>query len=390
MRTLVFLLLLFNGPLFAQVFVPGQTYYSADSLIEYRCGNLPLIITSPHGGYLEPANIPDRTCPGAVVIRDGFTQELSRVIDSVFIQYHGCQPHIIINRLHRKKLDPNRQLSIATCDSPQAAASWEAFHTFADSAKALIIRSFGSGLLLDIHGHAHTIQRLELGYQLTGDQLRSGDSAINSAFRVQRSGIRNLVASNLTGRNHVELLRGETALGTQLHLAGYASVPSQQIPFPLTGELYFSGAYITERHGSMNGGAIDAVQLEHQMAGVRENAATRRAYADTLRRVVVRFLQQHYFGDTSFLNCMPITSSIAVRQQNLARVYPNPSNQLTIETQEEARLFLFDLQGGLISQQPLSLGHNTLSTLPRTAGVYLLRLQFNSGATGHFRWIYTE
>jgi len=374
----------------AQPYIPGQTYYSADGFVEYRCGNIPLIITAPHGGYLEPASLPDRTCPNAVTIRDGFTQELARVIDSVFNEYHGCQPHIIINLLHRKKLDPNRELAVATCDSPQAAAAWEAFHTFTDSARARVSRDFGKGLLLDIHGHAHTIQRLELGYQLTGDHLRAGDSAINSAFRVQRSGIRSLVAINLNTLNHVQLLRGENALGSLLHQKGYASVPSQQIPFPLVGEPYFSGAYITERHGSMNGGTIDAVQLEHQMTGVRDNAANRRAYADSLRRVTLAFLQLHYFGDTSFIRCASLPGSLNDLPDRSARFYPNPSNELFIDTKSEAQLMIFDLHGRLISSQILTQGQNKLADTPSQYGMYIVHILYTSGATQHFRWLYAE
>ncbi len=385
---LLFLFLLLHQLSFAQPFIAGQTYFSVDSAIEYRCGNLPLILTAPHGGYLEPAQLPDRTCPDAVTVRDGFTQELARDIDAVFIEYHGCQPHVIINRLHRIKLDPNRDLALATCDSPQAAAAWQAFHTFTDSARALVERSFGKGLLLDIHGHAHSIQRLELGYQLTGDHLRAGDSAINSAFRVQRSGIRNLVAINLNNLNHVALLRGESALGTLLHQRGYASVPSQQIPFPLVGEPFFSGAYITERHGSMNGGTIDAVQFEHPMTGVRDNAQNRRAYANILRQTTLEFLQQHYFGDTSFLRCNTIPGSTFNRQLNAARFYPNPSSQLFIETAENATAQLIDLQGRCLAAEALEEGQNLLSIQPQQPGLYMVRLMYKSGEIHHFRWVY--
>ncbi len=387
---LLFTFLLIGSASLAQPFVPGQTYFSADGYIEYRCGNLPLILTAPHGGYLEPATLPDRSCPDAVTIRDGFTQELGRVIDSVFNEYHGCSPHLIINHLHRKKLDPNREQGIATCDSPQAVAAWEAFHRFTDSAKALVTRDFGKGLLLDLHGHAHTIQRLELGYQLTGDHLRSGDSAINSAFRVQRSGIRSLVAINRNGLNHVELLRGENALGTWLQRAGYASVPSQQIPFPLAGEPFFSGAYITERHGSMPGGSIDAIQMEHQMTGVRETAATRRVYADTLRRVIIDYLQLHSFGDTGFLNCQPVSSGIQKQNSHqLFSLYPNPSALLPqIEVQTAGELKVYDFQGRCLFSGMLESGIQSLPFLPKSGGIYLISMTTSSGYGFYTRWVY--
>lgn len=72
------------------------------------------------------------------------------------------------------------------------------------------------------------------------------------------------------------------ALGTRLALAGYPAVPSAADPAPNEGAPYFSGGYNTERHESRAGGAVDAVQLECNLAGVRDTPANRRAFADAL------------------------------------------------------------------------------------------------------------
>ncbi len=392
----VFIPLLFFISVFkflaAQPFVAGQVYYSTDSLIEYRCGNLPLILSAPHGGYLSPANFPDRICPDAVTVRDGFTQELTRAIDSLYLLRHGCRPHVVINRLARTKLDPNRDLPLATCDSPQALAAWTAYHTFLDSARTAVTRQFGKGLLLDIHGHAHAIARIELGYQLTGEQLRESDSAINAPFRVQRSGIRSLVQINLAQYNHVALLRGEYALGTTLQSAGYPSVPSQSDPFPLASEPYFSGAYITERHGSSSGGAIDAVQLEHYMAGIRDNAINRSKYADTLRAVTNRFLATHYFGNTAFLtSCSAAPNSISAIPGKAVwfKMYPNPSSSFYIDAETHGELLIYDLQGKCLFKTPLTAGIQSVSPY-LVAGIYYLKLRSQNQSTSWVRWLNTQ
>lgn len=389
MRLLFCLLLLFQRWAFCQTFVPGQTYWSADGFIEYRCGSLPLIITAPHGGYLSPDSLPTRACAGATTVQDGFTLELAQAIDSMYALNHACRPHVIISHLHRRKLDPNRDSSEASCDDARSMAIWRAFHGFVQAARDSVQQRHGKGVLLDLHGHAHTLQRIELGYQLTGDHLRSGDSAINSAFRVQRSGIRSLVMLNLGAQTHSQLLRGEQALGTLLHASGYPSVPSQQDTAPQLGEPFFSGGYITERHGSMFGGMVDAIQLEHYMTGIRNTAANRARYADTLRLVANRFLATHYFGSTVFLTaCLATPNALeANRQQNTwFSIYPNPGSAFYLESDANAELQLFDVHGKRLFKQSVAAGTQLISpALP--AGVYLLMLQSEKQLVGWVRWM---
>lgn len=392
MRFLLYGLLLLPQMALGQVYVPGQTYWSADGYIEYRCGSLPLIITAPHGGYLSPDSLPTRACQGASTVQDGFTLELAQAIDSMYALNHACRPHIIISHLHRRKLDPNRDSSEASCDDARSMAVWRAFHGFVQAARDTVQQKYGKGLLLDLHGHAHTLERIELGYQLTGDHLRSGDSAINSTFRVQRSGIRSLVALNLGAQTHSQLLRGPQALGSWLHASGYPSVPSQQDTAPQVGEPFFSGGYITERHSSMFGGNVDAVQLEHFMTGIRNTAANRARYADTLRLVTNRFLATHYFGDTAFLDaCLATPNAVRFqeRQASWFRSYPNPGNSFFLDTDVKTELQVFDVYGKRVFRQSVEAGKQQVSpTLP--AGVYLLLLESPGQASGWIRWIKTQ
>lgn len=376
----------------AQVYVPGQTYWSPDGFIEYRCGSLPLIITAPHGGYLSPDSLPTRSCPGATTIQDGFTLELAQAIDSSYGLNHACRPHVIISHLHRRKLDPNRDSSEASCDDARSMAMWRSFHSYVQAARDSVQQQFGRGLLLDLHGHGHTIQRIELGYQLTGDQLRSGDSAINTAFRIQRSGIRSLVALNLGSQSHSQLLRGNDALGTWLQAAGYLSVPSQQDTAPQLGQPYFSGGYITERHGSMFGGNVDAVQLEHYMTGLRNTHANRARYADSLRVVTNRYLQIHYFGNADFLtNCQGTTNSFAPNTQPKAwyRCYPNPGRELNVNAERPGQLHVYNLHGQKAYSSELMVGLQTIATrLP--AGLYVVAFESEGILPSWLRWVHID
>jgi hypothetical protein len=71
-------------------------------------------------------------------------------------------------------------------------------------------------------------------------------------------------------------------------------VPSPADPAPKSGEDYFNGGYNTARHGSLNGGATDAVQMEFNYAGLRDTAANRVALADALAGVLAEFVRKQY------------------------------------------------------------------------------------------------
>jgi hypothetical protein len=294
----------------AQSYIPGQTYFSANGHIEYRCGDLPLVISVPHGGALVPADIPDRTCNDPVYDVDANTAELGDAIDSVFAVTDGCRPHVVINHLARRKLDANRNLTDGACGDPQAVLAWQAFHAFIDSAKARVTATAGRGFYLDLHGHGHTVQRLELGYLLYEDELALPDATLNTSTYIDYSSIRALALQNQLTLTHAELLRGPLALGTRLASLGYPSVPSQQDPFPLQGQAYFSGGYNTARHSSYNGGAIDGVQMECNFSGVRDTRANRARFADSLRVALTACLADHYFAQppsctVGFVDRMP-------------------------------------------------------------------------------------
>lgn len=41
--------------------VPGETLFGRNDYMEFIVGDLPLVVSAPHGGYLTPAEIPNRT-----------------------------------------------------------------------------------------------------------------------------------------------------------------------------------------------------------------------------------------------------------------------------------------------------------------------------------------
>jgi hypothetical protein len=275
-------------------FIVGSSYFDPDQYVEYQAGSAPLILIAPHGGTLSPATLPDRTCAGCETSNDLNTQELSRAVADSFAAKTGRRPHLVANKLHRRKFDANREVPEATGGTLALERSWRWLHAFIDTAKAAIVRTPGRGLVLDMHGHGHAILRLEIGYLLSANTLRLDDAGITATNAMGQSSIARMVADARAGEPPVALLNGANSLGGLLAAAGVPSVPSPQDRAPKDGELYFTGGYNTQRHGSVQGGTIDAIQIEHNNAGIRDTQLNRERYAGILATALVRYLDRNY------------------------------------------------------------------------------------------------
>jgi N-formylglutamate amidohydrolase len=242
---------------------------------------------------LRPAEIPDRTY--GTTVTDLNTGELARAVDSALVRLTGRHAHILIVRLHRSKLDANRDITEGAQGDASAEQAWREFHDFLDDAKADVRQRYTGGLYIDLHGHGHTIQRLELGYLLERDQLRLPDDSLDQhQAHETSSSIRTLsVRSPLS---FADLLRGPESLGAMFERAGYSAVPSDVTPHPGDDE-YFTGGFNTATHGCRAGGVICAVQIETNRIGVRDTEENRAAFAAAVAQVVERYLELHYGVD---------------------------------------------------------------------------------------------
>lgn len=268
---------------------PGQTHFGRASYTEYVVGDLPIIISAPHGGSMVPEEITDRTY--GTTGRDTNTQELSRSIREALIELTGRAPHMIVSRLRRIKLDPNREITEAAQGNPFAENAWSEFQGSIEVAKDIVTRDFGSGLYLDIHGHGHDIARVELGYLLSRNDLTRSDATLNVPSLVAKSSVRALAGT--VDISFAQLIRGPASLGALLQERGTRSVPSTADPDP-DGGAYFSGGYNTARHGSRDGGTISGIQLEHHFPGLRDTEQNRNAYAAMLADALVVYLEAHF------------------------------------------------------------------------------------------------
>lgn len=380
------LFLLLSVRLLSQEFIPGQVYSGTDNYTEYWAGNLPLIIAAPHGGDLRPDGIPNRSCAECVTINDAFTQELSIQLYQAIKELTGCYPHLIINRLHRSKLDANREIIEAAGGNDQAEAAWRDFHQFIDTAKFQVRQQFQKGLFVDMHGHAHELQRIEWGYLLSRSELQASDEQLDQDNFIDQSSIRNLARNNLQQLAFSDLIRGEQSLGTLVAEKGFRGVPSMGDPYPGDGEAYLSGGYNTRRHGSSELDIIDGIQVECNQ-NIRFNEGIRNTFANRFADALISYLQLHYFDGALNASCLFTTSGVEEKLTDLP-IYPNPAKEfLVIDKKplpDQARLF--DLHGRLV-QNWLRVQDSRLDLLPLQKGVYILMVYHDGQVVSRSRII---
>ena len=363
--------------LFSQTYVPGQIYYDSTGYVKYRAGNLPIILSSPHGGDLQPSSIPDRNCSGCVYLKDSWTKEITEGLFNKIISETGCYPHVIINLLHRKKFDANRDIIDAADGNPTVEIAWQTYHNFIDSAKNQIVEDYGRGLFLDMHGHAHTIQRIELGYLLSKNELQLTETTLNTNTYIEESSIRALVEQNIQNFSHSELLRGQYSFGTIMDDKGFPCVPSSSDPFPLGSEPYFSGGYNTQRHGSRdNNGEIDGIQIEMNQS-IRFDSIMREMLVDSLNSSINEYVDYHY--NSQFINnYCGLISEVTENNDIDLKLYPNPATDyfyLSGET-NNTELSIFNSIGQKVRSEQWSKDKVNIELLP--AGLYFVRIVKNN------------
>ena len=268
----------------------GKSYFGRNNYVEYIPGELPIVISAPHGGALKPGEAADRTY--GTTGSDRNTVELSLAVRDALIDATGYAPHVILSHLHRSKLDPNREIVEAAQGDPFAENAWHEFQDWIKQARVFVAGDYDRGLYFDMHGHGHSIPRVEIGYLLSGSDLNQYDDALNNMTMVEKTSIRDL--GRHAPETFSELLRGPKSFGGFLGDEGVRSIPSPGDPSPGS-DPYWTGGYNTREHGSRSlSEVISGIQLEHQYPGLRDTDANRQVYAAQLASAIRLFMLEHF------------------------------------------------------------------------------------------------
>ena len=265
----------------------GEVRYDENKWNEVIVGDMPLVISVPHGGAIKPDDIEDRTCDGATTVTDTYTIELAREIQSEMLEKYGQKPFFIISHLARTKIDQNRELEEATCGNLAMNAAWEYFHNSIDSALNLAVDKFGSAIYIDLHAHGHAIQRLELGYSLTTSDLGKVYSGIEFLTLGEKSSFNNLLRIR-EDLDIEKLITGDKAFGTLISELGIPSVPSKADPYVQRGQSYFNGGYNTKYYTSESYPYVYGWQIEVN-SEARNTKEKREKFAQAFGKAIKEF-----------------------------------------------------------------------------------------------------
>ena len=322
----------------------GKWYQVGDTIFGYKnyvyvvVGDLqsPLILGVPHDGIgLGDPEIPESGKTG----RDLSTHPLSNAVAALFEADTKLKPWIMVNTIHRKRMDPNtypRDVDKRYTD-PEAKATYESYHELLALARKTIAQTQKGGkggLFLDMHGHAHKyangneapytsitngnelyshfIHQSEIGYGLSNFSLEQEDTYLDG---IADSSTIAYLAKAHPDVPFSQIIRGPKSFGGLLQAEGLSAVPSPAIPIlDRNQELfggsstqprrrpYFNGGYCTRAYGTSLLGTspgfddnIIAMQIETPGINVRNNARIRERSSHQLKRALILYLNT-WFG----------------------------------------------------------------------------------------------
>lgn len=241
---------------------------AADSkLITVKPGTLPIILTAPHDGTLAVPGVPKRKGDGAtkfVVVRDTGTAPLAEMLADAIHKKTGGRPYLVIAHFSRQYIDANRDAKNAY-ESKKARPVYDAYHAAIEDAKKAIVKKWGRGILLDIHGQGAEKETVFRGTNDTKTVKHLLDRSGRGAFVGPKS-----------------ILGVMEKKGVKVKPA-CASRDKE--------DRRFSGGYTVQHHGSRDGGSIDAIQLEFGSA--LRLAKGRPRTAELLAEAVAVFAKEH-------------------------------------------------------------------------------------------------
>ena len=271
----------------------GETYKGRKGYTTYYPGNIPVILSIPHGGDISPSEISNRTY--GVTVTDSNTIELGIAIRNYFYSNYNIRPYVIINNLKRTKLDANRDKAEAAQNNIYAERAFDEFHFYIEKAREDIISKFSTGILFDIHGHGINPDgfndlRTWIGYLLTAAELDNSNDYIDQNISINDVSIYSLL--NSSGQTLSQLLSGPNSLGALFENNNYTALPSPESRSP-EGMRYFSGGYNTFRYGTNREFNFSSIQLEFPFQGLRDTPQSRTQFSSIFVDLVQEYFLIH-------------------------------------------------------------------------------------------------
>lgn len=207
------------------------------ALVTIEQGDLPIILSAPHGGKEAIPGAAERMVGGAgkfVKLRDSGTDALALNLAEAIGRRMRARPYLVVARFHRKFADANRPPEGAY-ECAEAKAHYDAYHAALRGACAAVRQRWGRGLLIDVHGQG----------------VDSG-----AIFRGTANG---RTVRGLVKEFGLAAVTGPDSLAGWLEAGGYKILPP--CGDATARESTFTGGHIVQAY-SAEGSGVDAIQLE--------------------------------------------------------------------------------------------------------------------------------
>ncbi len=252
----------------------AQTF-ATNQFLHVQRGELPIVITAPHGGSLVIPGVPKREGPEGertsgkfVTTQDSRTFELATATAKRVEELMGKKPYLVACKAHRRYVDPNRPEKEGV-EHPKAQVVHAAFHGQVREFVDELRKKFPQGaLLLDIHGQAASADTIYRGTQ-------NGTTVMK-----------------MVEQHGVGALTGEQSILGYLAAKGIKVAPPNTPPGAPSETRAFGGGYIVRTYGSHTTNGVDAIQLEFG-GSFRRDAKKREETAQFLAEAVKIYTEKY-------------------------------------------------------------------------------------------------
>lgn len=237
-----------------------------ESLVRTQKGDLPVLLTAPHGGTLPIPGAAART--EGTLLADTNTDLVAAGVSDRLGETLKAKPYVVAARFHRKFLDVNRPAGTAFVDD-RARPHYDAYHgAVREFVRDIRARWPKGALLVDLHGQARDPEVLHRG-------TRNGET-------VRR----------MLDTFGIEALTGPDSVLGGLKKAGFSLFPDNTPPGEPKESPFFNGGYTVGTYGSSHPDGIDALQIEIGSA-IRKDPARRAGLARALGDAIAAYARRY-------------------------------------------------------------------------------------------------
>eukprot|EP01119_Soliformovum_irregulare_P023958 TRINITY_DN8483_c0_g1_i1.p1 TRINITY_DN8483_c0_g1~~TRINITY_DN8483_c0_g1_i1.p1 ORF type:complete len:422 (+),score=83.13 TRINITY_DN8483_c0_g1_i1:228-1493(+) len=293
-----------------------RTYFGKNNCIEYVLGNIPVVISAPHGGHIKPSEMKNRTTG----VLDGDKNTIPLLSDIVVAMTNQSDlqneiprlPHVIICHLSRLKLDANRNRNDASLGDVHAQAAWDEFHNFIEIAKMRSIDQYGFCQYFDLHGNDSS-KKVMIGQMTRKADFESQVEGHLESKMNEFCSSASLLRSKPDYESKESLMMGATSFAKYFQdesVKRYGSNILECTPIGKTrgefdwgGPDFYNGGYNTGRHGSLkNSGKCNGIQIETP-THLRLDSTTMQTFGEAFAAAILLFVKEHYHCDLNV--CVP-------------------------------------------------------------------------------------